>query len=1787
MVLNTELSQVEVIDLVNDGSGLAFGIIGGRSTGVVVKTIIPGGVADRDGRLQSGDHILQIGEVNLRGLGSEQVAAVLRQCGVHVRLVVARPIESANLEFQMLSSMAPIVPTKILGDPVELDRHLSGEAFAYQPSPSTFHRGPYIYTGHHSEVQLQELVPYLARIGTENNFPEALPMTFSYHEPELPETETYEVELKKDDLGLGITVAGYVCEKEEISGIFVKSISQGSAADLTQNIRINDRIVEVNGVSLIGFTNHQAVEFLRNSGFNVKIKLERYLRGPKYEQLQQAIKANELRPPSPPSPTLTSLPKVPLSMVQMDYLSIEPDGESRTSFEFDSAILLETMNIAEEEKEILIGGEIRSFQFKIESHEIIHEKWKNKFEDDVEIVIAQMKKEPTSGLGISLEGTVDVEDGQEVRPHHYIRNILPDGPVGQNGILQSGDELLEVNGIQLLGLNHLEVVTILKQLPSVVSIVCARYPVHTRIIDTSQHPEAFRARKILAGSLQTLIPISETNHLMKAKSESSLSSSIISEAISRSRSLEVIQGMPMWNEEPIVVELVKGDYGLGFSILDYQDPLYPQKNVIVIRSLVPGGVAQSDGRLIPGDRLLSVNDITVEHSSLDEAVNVLKGAPKGIVKLIVAKPLTCGDAVSHTSQDTEEDHTCLEDFQECIEEFQECLDTMNICIDDDNSCSHSFNSDVEDLGEKAPQCNKNDLFRSNHINRTKPKSKYSDSDVDSSFDSDKQTLKIKENCVEFNKQLNKFEIFSKNDSLLSDKFSEKDDYETCVEESWSEEISVVKISNNTEIKSVESLVQINDTNINCILDVIDSNDVTPTNSKVNLDQLCQEVPDTNSKIYNTTVNTASSEPCLNKDFVTTHICLDSKLDDELKSYDNNINDPGDEFFIVSYNQPNKSIFKSLTELNIIGSYEFPSKRSYRKCLKEYYNDYADCLEAYKISLSDTIEQEEMSDDDIFKDIFLPFKSKSTPDIIDRSFVMITYDPGPDNMTRRKSAFTPGYQYMEPEMTVIQPIEIDVRGCQVEEMLQKHWGSTHTVHLFREPNKSLGINIVGGKVDLQVSKQSPDTLLGIFVKSVVPNSPAGKTGMFKVGDRILEVSGIDLREATHEKAVQAIRNASNPVTFIIQSLIPWKITDNDTKENGCSSPFPSPVSNRSSASYNKENNQIKEINGNTPRFKGTDGIISNEIQLSKTATQVEHPATDDSSMGANLNVVITQVTPIHAPLSTNINTNTFNKDVGDKLDNEFQENEKEHQKSTSPAIYESESEEDDDEEDDVRELEGRTVSAKGYAIDRASAGNVKRTKEEIIADTEAEDDYGYTMNKVKKKYASLGNNILMVQLERSNQGLGLSLAGHKDRNCMAVFVCGLNPKGVAYKTGSIQIGDEILEVNGVVLHGRCHLNASAIIKGLSGPTFKVIILRRKTAIDDIAVKPITQFPVSLAEEASEEQFSASYPNVRTVAVKKQPNQSLGIMIIEGKHAEVGQGIFISDIQEGSSAEKAGLEIGELILAVNKDSLVGSNYETAANLLKRTEGLVTLVVSNPGKKDPASSSTLVPNISSNSIENKNATSKPSTLKATTPSSRPTTPVPEPPADPLTCSIIPGKETTIEIASDNKGLGVFFVGGKDTQIQNAIIIVEIYPGGSADIDKRLQPGDNILDVNGTSLKDVSHTTASQALRQTLPKMKIVVYRPNTIEYSPIETELVKKPGKGLGISVVARKSGKGVYIADIISGSVAELDGKIARGDLLISVNGHNVENVGGEEAGAILKTATGRVSLKLNRYKPTAR
>ncbi|PZC79121.1 hypothetical protein B5X24_HaOG216810 [Helicoverpa armigera] len=415
------------------------------------------------------------------------------------------------------------------------------------------------------------------------------------------------------------------------------SVTPGSAAALSGKVRVNDRIVAVDGVSLAGKSNQRAVDALKQSGNIVTLELERYLRGPKFEQLQQAIAAGEsaatAAPPHNPflhmhRPDSLASPEHDIPMAQLhNTISVESAVEEAGSSSPPAAPVVTRAQPAFE------------MPRTHEQKEAIRRKWQAILGDEVEIVVGVVVR-GGGGLGISLEGTVDVEGGREVRPHHYVRSVLPEGPVGRAGVHRPGDELLEVNGHRLLGMNHLEVVSILKELSSEVCMVCAR-PRPAPPID--------------------LAPPAAT--LVKAKSDGSLAGAGAEEGGSlsaggkvRSRSLEPLTGLAMWSSEPQIIELVKGERGLGFSILDYQDPLRPSHTLVVIRSLVPGGVAQQDGRLIPGDRLLFVNDQNLEDASLEQAVAALKGAPRGVVRIGVAKPLPLADApppLPHTAPPTQ------------------------------------------------------------------------------------------------------------------------------------------------------------------------------------------------------------------------------------------------------------------------------------------------------------------------------------------------------------------------------------------------------------------------------------------------------------------------------------------------------------------------------------------------------------------------------------------------------------------------------------------------------------------------------------------------------------------------------------------------------------------------------------------------------------------------------------------------------------------------------------------------------------------------------------------------------------------------------------------------------------------------------------------------------------------------------------------------------------------------------------------------------------------------------
>uniref|UniRef100_G3Q9K2 Discs, large homolog 2 (Drosophila) n=1 Tax=Gasterosteus aculeatus aculeatus TaxID=481459 RepID=G3Q9K2_GASAC len=91
-------------------------------------------------------------------------------------------------------------------------------------------------------------------------------------------------------------------------------------------------------------------------------------------------------------------------------------------------------------------------------------------------------------------------------------------------------------------------------------------------------------------------------------------------------------------ETIIEIKLIKGPKGLGFSIAGgVGNQHIPGDNSIYVTKIIDGGAAQKDGRLQVSDRLLMVNNYSLEEVSHEEAVAILKNT-SDVVYLKVGKP---------------------------------------------------------------------------------------------------------------------------------------------------------------------------------------------------------------------------------------------------------------------------------------------------------------------------------------------------------------------------------------------------------------------------------------------------------------------------------------------------------------------------------------------------------------------------------------------------------------------------------------------------------------------------------------------------------------------------------------------------------------------------------------------------------------------------------------------------------------------------------------------------------------------------------------------------------------------------------------------------------------------------------------------------------------------------------------------------------------------------------------------------------------------------------------------
>ncbi|XP_066886430.1 partitioning defective 3 homolog isoform X12 [Kogia breviceps] len=204
------------IQLKKGTEGLGFSITSrdvtiGGSAPIYVKNILPRGAAIQDGRLKAGDRLIEVNGVDLAGKSQEEVVSLLRSTKMEgtVSLLVFRQEDAFH-------------PRELNAEPSQMQIP--------------------------KETKAEDEDTVLTPDGTR-------------------EFLTFEVPLNDSgSAGLGVSVKGNRSKENHADlGIFVKSIINGGAASKDGRLRVNDQLIAVNGESLLGKTNQDAMETLRRS----------------------------------------------------------------------------------------------------------------------------------------------------------------------------------------------------------------------------------------------------------------------------------------------------------------------------------------------------------------------------------------------------------------------------------------------------------------------------------------------------------------------------------------------------------------------------------------------------------------------------------------------------------------------------------------------------------------------------------------------------------------------------------------------------------------------------------------------------------------------------------------------------------------------------------------------------------------------------------------------------------------------------------------------------------------------------------------------------------------------------------------------------------------------------------------------------------------------------------------------------------------------------------------------------------------------------------------------------------------------------------------------------------------------------------------------------------------------------------------------------------------------------------------------------------------------------------
>nr|XP_006130251.1 glutamate receptor-interacting protein 1 isoform X2 [Pelodiscus sinensis] len=183
------------------------------------------------------------------------------------------------------------------------------------------------------------------------------------------------------------------------------------------------------------------------------------------------------------------------------------------------------------------------------------------------------------------------------------------------------------------------------------------------------------------------------------------------------------------------------------------------------------------------------------------------------------------------------------------------------------------------------------------------------------------------------------------------------------------------------------------------------------------------------------------------------------------------------------------------------------------------------------------------------------------------------------------------------------------------------------------------------------------------------------------------------------------------------------------------------------------------------------------------------------------------------------------------------------------------------------------------------------------------------------------------------------------------------------------------------------------------------------------------------------------------------------------------------------------------------------------------------------------------------------------------------------------------TVEVTLHKEGNTFGFVirGGAhdDRNKSRPVVITCVRPGGPADREGTIKPGDRLLSVDGIRLLGTSHAEAMSILKQCGQEATLLIEYDVSVMDSvatasgPLLVEVAKTPGAALGVALTTSMCcNKQVIVIDKIkSASIADRCGALHAGDHILSIDGTSMEYCTLAEATQFLANTADNVKLEI--------